>query len=279
MNDTVLQLFPVFDGQPRTYVKHGHCHGRTMRAAGTAQPATRSTFTRARPRHVEGSRALALTLLRAVMDDGRFRELNPSEQVAIVRAIVFRADGDGVWFVKTGRWAEEAGVSRATVTRAMTTAAGSGLIIREPYLGPDGLQRATTYRLDQALVAAARRIVDEHPTIAGEPPDKVAQTDGQQGGAPVSHLNDMNEKPERSRSGEKSLEDQLLDELRVRHHGWPTGVRFCRGTHSATYVFDPLGFDQLPAYYNATGSGIHRPKRAEVVKALLKLHTEGRPIP
>lgn len=54
----------------------------------------------------------------------------------------------------------------------------------------------------------------------------------------------------------------------AKHGKWPTGARFVRGTHSGTYISDPLGYDKLPGDYDSRGSGIHRPNREEVVEAL-----------
>lgn len=56
---------------------------------------------------------------------------------------------------------------------------------------------------------------------------------------------------------------KLLDEFLDAHDGrWPTGVRFVRGSHSGTYVADPLGYDK------ADYGQWRYPKRQEVIDAL-----------
>ena len=56
---------------------------------------------------------------------------------------------------------------------------------------------------------------------------------------------------------------QLLDEFLDAHDGrWPTGVRFVRGSHSGTYVADPLGYDR------ADYGQWRYPNRQEVLDAL-----------
>lgn len=58
---------------------------------------------------------------------------------------------------------------------------------------------------------------------------------------------------------DKALLDRFLDA----HDGrWPTGVAFKRGSHSGTYVADPLGYDK------ADYGQWRPPRRQEVLNAL-----------
>lgn len=52
----------------------------------------------------------------------------------------------------------------------------------------------------------------------------------------------------------------------IAENGWPTGARFVRGEMSGTYVYDPLGTEPLPAYYE--GWPHPKPTFEDVVKAL-----------
>jgi hypothetical protein len=45
--------------------------------------------------------------------------------------------------------------------------------------------------------------------------------------------------------------------------GWPTGARFVRGSHSGSYVYDPLGRDKPPSQWEHS-----YPRREEVLAAL-----------
>jgi hypothetical protein len=87
------------------------------------------------------------------------------------------ADGEGKWWHKTKAWAAAAGVSAATVKRAISEAEEAGLLTREPYLRPDGKQGSTTYKLDEALIET-RRLNPEPPCrpetrrLNGEPPEQ-----------------------------------------------------------------------------------------------------------
>lgn len=57
---------------------------------------------------------------------------------------------------------------------------------------------------------------------------------------------------------------------------WPTGARSVRGTHSSNLVWDPLGYEPIPSWYDLHGSGIHRPTRDEVLAALKEqTHDDG----
>lgn len=57
------------------------------------------------------------------------------------------------------------------------------------------------------------------------------------------------------------------------HDGrWPTGARFVRGTHSGTFMRDPLGYDRAPP-----GFAIERPTREEIVRALMGTTASPRP--
>lgn len=50
----------------------------------------------------------------------------------------------------------------------------------------------------------------------------------------------------------------------IEEHGWPTGARFVRGTHSGTYRYDPLGTDRVGEHDWPHG----RPTFDEIVRAL-----------
>ena len=54
----------------------------------------------------------------------------------------------------------------------------------------------------------------------------------------------------------------------VKLNGWPTGARFIRGSHSGTYVYDPLGTERLPMGYSDWP--YKRPTFDDIVKALAK---------
>lgn len=65
--------------------------------------------------------------------------------------------------------------------------------------------------------------------------------------------------------------NSLLDRFLIEHDGaWPTGTRMIRGTHSADWVQDVLGYDKAP-YPVVWG----RPKRDAVIAALKALDDAG----
>jgi len=49
----------------------------------------------------------------------------------------------------------------------------------------------------------------------------------------------------------------------IKERGWPTGVRYQRGTHGGTYVADPLGYDRPPPSLRFSP-----PTRAQLQEAL-----------
>lgn len=51
----------------------------------------------------------------------------------------------------------------------------------------------------------------------------------------------------------------------IAENGWPTGARFVHGTHSGSYVFDPLGTEPIPRGYDWP---YRRPTFDDVVEAL-----------
>ena len=51
----------------------------------------------------------------------------------------------------------------------------------------------------------------------------------------------------------------------IRRNGWPTGARWVRGEVSGTYVYDPLGTEQVPHGYEWP---YQRPSFDDVVEAL-----------
>jgi hypothetical protein len=67
----------------------------------------------------------------------------------------------------------------------------------------------------------------------------------------------------------RTADRAAIDAFVARNGGrWPTGARIVRGTHSSGYVYDPLGYETVPRWFNLEGSGIHRPTRDEVLEAL-----------
>jgi len=68
--------------------------------------------------------------------------------------------------------------------------------------------------------------------------------------------------------GTKKEDRDAIRDFLAGHNGfWPTGARFVRGTHSGTYVFDPLGYDVLPRGYDHGGT-IRSPTRQDVLTAI-----------
>jgi hypothetical protein len=93
-----------------------------------------------------------LALLRRVHTDARYLGMKPRAKHVLTVAVEKFADGKGHFWPKVKTLAEEAGVSTGTVKRALAEAVEVGLISREPYLRPDGLQGSTSYFIDGALV-------------------------------------------------------------------------------------------------------------------------------
>jgi hypothetical protein len=130
----------------------------------------RTKFARAPRRAVRVSAKQRLELVARLHADPRYLALKPRAKACLGYAVAEFADGEGKWWQKVERWAAAAGVSPATVKRAISEAAAVQLLTRTPYLRPDGFQGSTTYTLDPALVVS----------------HLVGQT---QGGSAVIHLN------------------------------------------------------------------------------------------
>lgn len=113
-----------------------------------------------------GSKATTLDLLRALMDDRRFRALSLRARNMLLAAVIKRADADGVWQWKRSEWARACGWEAApdaavpgAYGQAIRSARDCGLLIVEPYIRPPDAstpgQGASIYRLDPLLVAKA----------------------------------------------------------------------------------------------------------------------------
>lgn len=57
--------------------------------------------------------------------------------------------------------------------------------------------------------------------------------------------------------------DELAEFMAAHEGKWPTGCRFVRGTHSGSYKYDPLSYEETPYWWD-----YGRPTRQEVVAAL-----------
>jgi hypothetical protein len=103
---------------------------------------------------------------------------------------------------------------------------------------------AIAYSEDPALVA---ELIDE--ARAGDRPPAL-----------LTNLVRNREQGAEDRAGHRALKDFL-----AKNGGkWPTGTRMARGTHSFTYVKDPLGYEKAVEYEVGWG----RPTTAEVIAAL-----------
>lgn len=168
----------------------------------------RRRFARAPRRGVSSLPSERLALLDRLERDARFRALPTRSREALRFAVQRYADREGRFWPKAARWAEEMGVSRATVWRAVADAkAAAGLIETEPYLRPDGLQGATTYLLDLALVHPTRCRSSDTPCPTGcrngETPCPAADGSGRQGVAGLRQRQGVSPvaTPERSSNG------------------------------------------------------------------------------
>lgn len=57
----------------------------------------------------------------------------------------------------------------------------------------------------------------------------------------------------------------------IEEFGWPTGVRFVRGTHGGAFRADPLGHDAKPFY---AIPDYERPTLASIARALKEIHAD-----
>ncbi len=124
-------------------------------------------------------------LLLRFQNDPRHRALRSSSARPLDFAVANFADGDGKWWHKVKLWAALAGVSESTVKRAIRDGIGVGLLKRERYRRPDGLQGSSTYFLDPSIVWPEWFPQGGSPVTqpAGEPADPVPQ-----GGSTVAQL-------------------------------------------------------------------------------------------
>jgi hypothetical protein len=144
------------------------------RATGTSEGAR--SFARA-PRVAEPRLpSEAFALVKALSRDGRFKALLPSHRYLLLYAAVEYADGAGRFWPKVKTWATDAGVSTATVERALAAAYASRLLSRQPYARPDGTQGSTTYTFDSALLARP---------LTAEAPCQEKATDSRQAPSPA----------------------------------------------------------------------------------------------
>jgi hypothetical protein len=186
------------------------------------------SFARRRDRS-PASRAFTLELCRALVDDERFATLKPRGQAVLLCGLVKWSDGDGKWYPKLPTLAAVLGMGVRTVSRAITDAETIGLVSREPYLRPDGLQGSTIYRVDPALLEVAHAAVGdaEKPSATPGPPgamsgpasasagspDKVGQPNPTQGEPPAADQNDVNAKTERGSSAIPDIPQEIHDKL------------------------------------------------------------------
>lgn len=113
---------------------------------------TRQRFARAPRRPVSAAPWVRAEIEKRLVADPRFRSLPTRARYCLLVAVQRYVGADGRFWPKVATWAEQAGVSRSTVERAIRDAVKVGLVEREPYLRPDGRQGATTYLLDFAIV-------------------------------------------------------------------------------------------------------------------------------
>ncbi len=128
-------------------------HSAQDRMEGSAP--LRARFDRAPRRTVRRLPSEGFALALALTRDARFLSLRSSTQAAILFAVLRYADARGWFWPKVETWATEWGRSRSTAERAIREAEQAGLLVRAPYLRPDGTQGSTTYKLDPALVTSS----------------------------------------------------------------------------------------------------------------------------
>ncbi len=115
-------------------------------------------FSRRRPPHTPSQKWFPLAVQRVLLADDRLWTVSRFSQMALMTAVVENMDGDGVFFLKAAEWARkvQAGDARS-IRQAVNDLRKAGLIEAEPYLRPHALgQGANTYRIDPAVIAAAR---------------------------------------------------------------------------------------------------------------------------
>lgn len=107
----------------------------------------------------------------ALRRDPVYGRLRAGTRHAILIGVLTYANGEGAFWPKVATWAKEANVSSATLKRAIREAEDAGVLIREPYLRPDGRQGSTVYRIN---LRGTRWITNEPPCatrwLTPEPP-------------------------------------------------------------------------------------------------------------
>jgi Helix-turn-helix domain len=134
----------------------------------------------------------AFAFIRALDADERFASLQPTHRGLLMSAAIRHADAEGRFWLKVETWAKEFGKSKSTVERAIKASVVSGLINREPYLRPDGMQGASIYTFDRSLLPPRRpespangegplasSLTDEAPCTPSDGPTQHVAGDGQ----------------------------------------------------------------------------------------------------
>lgn len=115
---------------------------------------------------------------RARQDD-RFKRLKPRTKDVLLIGVDEFMGASGYFWPTLRKWADAAGVSPATIKRALVELCEAELVTREPFLRPPGagdhggMQGATTYRLAPEFLV----------------PQGGSFLNGPQGGSDVSHQN------------------------------------------------------------------------------------------
>lgn len=211
----------------------------------------------------------AIETVRAIIADPRFATLGGRAQSWVLVMAAKLADADGKWHVKHETEASYLGCSTDTAGRAARAVEASGLTSATPYVRLDGLQGASIYALDPALVRrsgesamATRGGKGAMATRHGESAAPERVSNGVSNEFPLTPLTGgkTRSRPSREERREERFGHQLSATLREAFENLPderrgavvecyhrsTGLRLARGDPGISWRVDPLGTDRAP---------------------------------